>query len=46
MPDDRFITDAGLVERLAAVFKTTKPFLDYLNRAIAYCREETADRFR
>ena len=40
MPDDQFITDEYLVERLAAVFKTTKPFLDYINRAIAYCKEE------
>ena len=30
--------DAG--HMLAAVFKTTKPFLDYINRAIDYCREE------
>lgn len=40
MPDDRFMTGKGLVERTAAVFKTTKPFLDYVNRAIAYCKEE------
>ena len=43
MPDDKFVTDKGLVERLAAIFKTTKPFLDYINRAITYCREETND---
>lgn len=41
MPDDRFVTDKGLVERLADVFKTTKPFLDYINRAITYYREES-----
>ena len=46
MPDDKFVTDKGLTERLAAIFKTTKPFLDYLNRAITYCREETNDSFR
>ena len=46
MPDDKFVTDTSLVERLAAIFITTKPFLDYLNRAIAYCREEFTDRFR
>ena len=40
MPDDRFITDKGLAERVAAVFKTTKPFLDFINRAVAYCKEE------
>ena len=41
-PDDRFITDKNLVDRLAAVFQTTKPFLDYLNRAIEYSREFAA----
>ena len=40
MPDDRFITGKGLAERVAAVFKTTKPFLDFINRAVAYCKEE------
>ena len=40
------MTDKGLVERLAAVFKTTKPFLDYLNRAITYCREESTHPFQ
>ena len=40
MPDDRFITDKGLAERVAAVFKTTKPFLDFINRVVAYCKEE------
>ena len=39
-PDDKFITDKNLIQRLAAVFKTTKPFLDFINRAIEYCREK------
>ena len=40
IPDDKFVTGKDLVGRLAAIFRTTKPFLDYLNRAIEYCREE------
>ena len=43
-PDNRFVTGNNLAERLAAVFKTTKPFLDFLNRAIDYCREEALSR--
>ncbi len=39
-PDDGFVTGKDLVKRLSAVFKTTKPFLDYTNRAIDYYREE------
>ena len=42
VPDNRFVTRTNLVEELAAVFKTTKPFLDYTNRAIEYAREEKA----
>ena len=40
-PDDRFITGKDLVQRVATIFQTTKPFLDYTNRAIEYNREET-----
>jgi uncharacterized protein (TIGR02453 family) len=40
IPDDKMITAPHLTDRLAAVFQTTKPFLDYINRAIEYCREE------
>ena len=39
-PDTRFVTAPRLAERLAAVFQTTKPFLDYINRAIEFTREE------
>ena len=39
-PDTKFVTGKGLVERLSDVFRTTKPFLDYTNRAIEYWREE------
>lgn len=45
IPDDRFVTDDNLVERLAAVFQTAKPFLDFLNRAMAYCKEEGMIQF-
>ena len=39
-PDDRFVTAPALVERLTDIFRTTKPFLDYTNRAITFAREE------
>ena len=39
-PDDRFVTAPALVERLTDIFQTTKPFLDYTNRAITFAREE------
>ena len=42
IPDDTFVTDKNLVKRLAAIFQTTKPFLDYTNRAIDFYREESA----
>lgn len=38
--DDEFITAPDLAKRVADRFRATKPFLDYLNRAIAYVREE------
>ena len=31
---------AGLLGRLTDLFRTTKPFLDYINRAVDYVREE------
>lgn len=43
-PDDRFVTAKGLSSRLVDIFRTTKPFLDYINRAIDYCREEKEGR--
>lgn len=39
-PDEKFFTKKELVPRLVEVFRSTKPFLDYINRAIDYCREE------
>ena len=42
IPDDKFVTGKDLVQRLAAIFQTTKPFLDYTNRAIDFYREESS----
>lgn len=39
-PNDDFICKDNLVERVASLFQTTKPFLDYLNRAIEYAHTE------
>lgn len=40
-PDDDFILSPGLPGRLADIFRTAKPFLDYINRAIEFSREDT-----
>ena len=39
-PDDEFWEGEDLAKRIASKFATTKPFLDYINRAIAFEREE------
>ena len=39
-PDDSFVFDKNLCANVAEIFKTGKPFLDYVNRAIDYVREE------
>lgn len=44
-PDDKFFTDKGLASRLVDIFHGAKPFLDYINRAIDYCREEKREYF-
>ena len=44
-PDDKFFTDKDLASRLVDVFHSAKPFLDYINRAIDYCREEKREYF-
>ena len=44
-PDDKFFTDKDLASRLVDVFRSAKPFLDYINRAIDYCREEKREYF-
>lgn len=38
--DDKFITSPDLVSRVAELFRTTKSFNDYINRAVDYAREE------
>lgn len=38
--DDSFITSPDLAKRVAALFRTTKPFNDYVNRAVDYALEE------
>ena len=40
MLDDGFWEGEDLAKRIAAKFATTKPFLDYINRAIEFSREE------
>lgn len=37
--DDAFILAEGLAQRVAAIFRTTKPFIDYINRAVDYVAE-------
>ena len=43
--DDGFLLSPDLTDRLIAIFRTGKPFLDYLNRAVDYCREERKEYF-
>lgn len=38
--NDRFVTSRGLASRLVDIFHSGKPFLDYINRAVDYVREE------
>jgi uncharacterized protein (DUF2461 family) len=40
IPDDSFVTSPDLVPRLTEMFRTAKPFLDFVNRAIGWSREE------
>ena len=38
--DDAFLMEDNLAKRVAELFKTTKPFVDYINRAVDYVKEE------
>lgn len=38
--DDNYILAPGLAQRVADDFRMTKPFLDYVNRAIEFAQEE------
>lgn len=40
-----FDANKGLASRLVDIFHGAKPFLDYINRAIDYCREEKREYF-
>ncbi len=40
VPDDDFVLKPDLVGRLCEIFSTAKPFLDYVNRAIRFNKEE------
>lgn len=44
--DDAFITQPHLAKRVAELFRTTKPFNDYVNRAVDYVRSEGAGSTR
>lgn len=44
-PDDKFLTSMNLASRLVDIYRTTKPFLDYINRAIDFVREEKNEYF-
>ena len=43
--DDSFVLAPDLAERVLAAFRSGKPFLDYVNRAIDFCREEKQEYF-
>ena len=43
--DEDFLLAPDLSDRLITSFKTGKPFLDYVNRAIDFCRENTNDYY-
>lgn len=39
-PSDRFVTSKNLAKKVAALFKTTQPFISYINRAIEFVKED------
>lgn len=43
--DDGFILSPDLPDEVLGIFRTGKPFLNYVNRAIDYCREEKNEYF-
>ena len=44
-PEDKFFTSKDAGKNLVEIFRTGKPFLDYINRAIDFCREEKQEWF-
>lgn len=45
-PDNRFVTSKDYAKRLLDIFQSTKPFLDYVNRAVEYAQEERLASWR
>lgn len=43
--DRDFILSPDLASKLLDIFRTGKPFLDYINRAIDFCREDQKEYF-
>ena len=43
IPDQKFILRKDLVKELLKIFKSTKPYLDYINRAIEYSKEDNTE---
>lgn len=43
--DKEFLLSPDLVDNLLEIFQKGKPFLDYVNRAIDFCREEQKEYF-
>jgi len=43
--NDDFILSPALADEALAIFRTGKPFLDYVNRAIDFCREDSRDYY-
>ena len=43
--NDDFILSPNLADDILEIFKTGTPFLDYVNRAIDFCREERIEYF-
>ena len=40
-PDNRFMLESDMVERTTEIFKSGKPMIDYVNRAIEYVKDES-----
>lgn len=43
--DDELLLSPDMPETVLEIFRSTKPFIDYVNRAIEFSREETASGF-
>ena len=45
-PDNRFVTSKDYVKRMLDLFRSAKPFLDYINRAVEYAQDEKRATWR